>query len=171
MHKNIRHNLKKKGWSDKRIRHASKITKRAHRKRAPALKFLDSIIDYSILFSGSLLIIGVAILLFPVMLVFNDLPLYFSIAIISGGIGLLYSFLAIELLFLEKKHHYLFIGIVPVIGFITMHLVVRYTNKMIPFLSLDTQLHSPTAISLIYPALFMAPFVSLFLYYKIKHLI
>jgi hypothetical protein len=156
----------KKSWPPHKLDEALAIMKKNASKRHPALKFLDILLDYSILLSGAALIIGLSLLLFPLLLVANGYFLYLTMGIGAIAFGTLYAALAHGLFFLEQKKHIYPVALVPIIGFTSMKLIADYSNSLIIKTQMNTSPHPSIILGLCYVLFFMAPFIIYHFYQK-----
>lgn len=156
----------KKSWPPDKLNEAIFIMKKHASKRHPALRFMDRFLDYSILLSGTALIIGLTFLLFPMLFVTNGFFLYLTMGIAATAVGTLYAALAHGLFYLEQKKHIYPVVLVPIVGFICMKMIADYSNNLIIKTHMDMTPHPSIILALCYVIFFMAPFIIYHFYSK-----
>ena len=161
MHKKTHRSIKKKEWSKEEIDKAISIIRKDSHKKHPGSKIIDRFIDYTIIFSGIALSVGLSFLFFPLLLVTKTLTFISIMVPVSIIIGLLYGKLTKDLFIFEKERHEISAFISPLVGCISMWYVTAQANSLGKLLFADYLVHPTIAISLIYTASFLLPLIIL----------
>ena len=151
--------LSSKNWHDKEIKQAEKILERTEKHDV----FFSKIIFWSALIVIIFANLIVSLVLIPFLIVLNQWVLYFTVVILAGTIGFLYTFLITDIGHLEKKHHILAGIIVPVLALANMTIMVIVSNRFIADLKINNPAHNPWLIAIVFVVAFILPyFIGLF---------
>ncbi len=103
-------------WNKEHISKTFEIVKRAKTKKQKHIRILDKSIYWLILFIAIIgnFVISIPVILF--LLVLGPIQLYPVIIILGIAFGLLIEILIRNLEHLEKKHHIIFVLIIPLLG-------------------------------------------------------
>ena len=171
MKKESKVRLMKKGWGKEDIVKAEDIiaSRNVHDKSRSTV-FAIRVIFWSILF---VMIIGnalVSFVLIPLLLVFNKLAMDIFVIVIGFTIGLLFNFLIWDVgEYLTKKHHLTAAILIPLLGVINLHAVVRISNSVNDVFQITEVRGDPLVVGALYVIAFLAPYLfTLFYKKKIK---
>ena len=152
--------LRNKGWNQENIDDTMSIIEKAEDKKSKKIKFLDSIIFWSVL---TIAIIGnliVSIILIPFLLALKGFILYSIIATIGLSFGFFFDLLIRDIENLQKKDVIISNLFIPCLAIINIGYMVKFANYLQSTLQLGNVQHSYILISLVYAVAFMLPYIT-----------
>jgi hypothetical protein len=151
----LRQTLTQKGWQPHHIDRAIGVLQSSPSARSDAVRLLDVLIYWGAL---ALAVVGnfiLSIAFIPVFLVFDDLSLVISVAIIAAAFGLLLDVVLREIEHL--RHRVIIIPelFIPAIALINIYIITGLANGFASTLGLQT--HNPWVVSIMYVCAFVLP--------------
>jgi hypothetical protein len=151
--------LKNRGWTDNDIQKAVSIIQQANNKKPKNIRFLDSIIYWSVLFVALIGNFVISIILIPFMLTIPGLRLIFIIFIIGFAFGAFFDLLIKDLRNINNKEVIVAGIFLPLLALINVSLMVEFSNYLQQKLGLLTGQQNPFTISITYVLAFIMPYV------------
>lgn len=150
--------LAEKGWNNRDINNAMRIIENARKNRHPKIKILDSIVCWLPLIAATIGNFVIAVALLPLLLVFNNLTLYFLLITVGLSFGMLFELLIRSIEHLKAEHHAFLTIVVPLISAVNFMLIVLFSNKIGQIIKLEN-IHQPLTVGIIYSISFIAPYI------------
>jgi len=150
--------LRQKGWTQDDIYKAMSIIKQGEKKKSKKLIFLDSIVYWLIL---GVALIGnflIAIIMIPFLLTMQGFSLFFVVSVIGFAFGALFDILIRDIEELEKKDVIIDGIFLPLLAFITVVLMVNFSNFIQETLGLMAFTHNPIGVGIVYSIAFVLPY-------------
>ncbi len=151
--------LLEKGFSKKEAKRTIDIIKKAKERKSLKIKFLDSIIYWTLLVVTIIGNMIISIILIPFLLAFKRIPLYFTIIILAAMFGFLFDQLIRDIENLERKHHIIAWVFIPALAIINVYYMASFTNYLIQSLKLPIAPEPPLLIGIIYVVAFIIPYI------------
>lgn len=99
------HQLRRKGWSGKEIKHAERILLKAARKKHPGYRFLERAVFWGLMALTLVAVFTVCLVVWPVAVLLDDITLSAILIIFGLVLGTLYTLVASDIDWLEHRHH------------------------------------------------------------------
>ncbi len=159
-----KHHLRKKGWSEEEIAHATGILRKAEAKKHPSLKKLDKLVFWLMLFLVLLGIYLMTTFLLPMLIIIPSDGILLLIALLGAALGVLFvsSSFALE----HQWHHHVLniitIPLITIIGFVAV------TNKATTLSQEIARpvIHNAYLVGVVFSACFLLPYIIMIV---IKH--
>jgi hypothetical protein len=101
----------------------------------------------------------ISVILVPIMLVITEIYLYAIVSFIGFCFGFLLNYLLNSIEKLDKKKHIITGIIIPAIALINIMIFTKLSNNLIILLNLQTNLHAPLLLSILYVFFFSLPYL------------
>lgn len=144
-----------KGWEQYHVNRAVSILQGAGAVKTGAVRFLDAIIYWVILFAAIVGNFIVSIVFIPVLLAFDELSAVIAVAVFAVAFGTLLDFIVREVEHLRRAHLIVPELFIPAIALINIYIIVTLSNGVATTLQLAT--HNPWLISVMYVCAFVLP--------------
>jgi hypothetical protein len=151
--------MSSKGWEQYHVNRATSILQNADTVKTGAIRFLDAIIYWVILFAAIVGNFIVSIVFIPVLLAFDELSAVVAVAVFAVAFGTLLDFIVREVEHLRRSHLIVPELFIPAIALINIYIIVRLSNGVA--VSLDLPTHNPWLISIMYVCAFVLPHFAL----------
>ena len=153
---NLAERLEKRGWDRKEIVKAFGIIRDA--KHNNSTLFLQKRIYWILLLILIAANFAISAALMPALIALRGFFLYFIIAVVAVGFGLLFEILIRSIEHLEKKHHLLLVFLIPIIALANIFFISNLSNRLINELNLGN-MHNSITIAVVYAASFVLPYL------------
>ncbi|HIH38252.1 hypothetical protein J4460_07000 [Candidatus Woesearchaeota archaeon] len=156
----LRERLRKKGWEDSDIEQAISVLDDPAKQEKHVVYRKSS---QRVLYWMALLVLTacnllVSLVMVPLFLVLNYLPLYLIIGSIGLIFGLLFNIVIWDIEHLERKHH-IFAGFfIPLVSLIDILVIVHFSNSLAALLSLNIP-QNPVPIVIVYVGMLVLPYL------------
>ena len=170
MRKETIQTLRKKGWTEDKIKEAESIIKeRDVRDKSASKPHINKLMYWSFMVIAIVGNFMIALVMIPFLLVLNKLYLNSVIIIIGFVFGLLFNSMVIEIENIPRKHHIIAGVIIPLTAFFNMFLMAWIANWISSNMNISFVNENPIVASIFYAVAFIAPFAySIFISKKIK---
>ena len=99
----------------------------------------------------------ISIVLVPVLVALEGVPLYFSIFLLSTSFGYFFTFILNSIEKLQPRQNVIAMILIPAIALINVTIITLLSNKLILLLGLKTLFHSPYLIAPLYVGGYVLP--------------
>ncbi len=148
--------LAAKGWHPDEIEKTMHILEQAEQRKNDFTKFTEGFLPWLAL---AVALVGnfiVSYALVPLMVLINNLNIYFIILIIAGSFGVLFTSVVKDI-DLHIHHDLLLLMIIPLVAFVNFFIITTIANSLSKAYMLDSS-HLPAGVGLVYALAFLAPY-------------
>ncbi len=147
--------LRRKGWSEEDIKKTLEILNSAPKTKP---SFFYKIVYWIALIAAVIGNLFVAIILVPLLLLFNHILLYLVIAFLGVSFGALFNSLLTQIESFGEKTYIVSGLFIPALAFINMFFMVQLINIIITTLKVTTMQPS-FLVAIVYGFLFLTPYL------------
>ena len=149
--------LTKRGWTEQEIHRTLETLNAGEHRKSSFVKKLDIFVLWLFLIVSITGIFIVSIALVPILVIMEGGYLFITLAGMGATFGLLLDSIIVHL---HKLRQLIMPNIfLPAFALINVYLITTFANDIIEALKLATLKHSPTLVSIVYVAAFLAPHV------------
>lgn len=148
-----------KGWSPAEIEKTRRILARGAEDKPPVFQFFDKLaywIAMMLAIVGNLIL---SVVLVPFLVIMSSVPLYLTLVLLGFAFGALFNILIQTIERLQKETYIVAGMFIPSVALVNVYVMTYLANKLIPLLQLNTPLHSPVIVSVIYVFAFTSPYL------------
>jgi hypothetical protein len=151
--------LLEKGWPKEAALKTARILAKAEEAKPDGIRTLDKVVHWVALLIIVLGTFVVSILLVPLLLVASGPALAGLLVGVGVGFGLLFEVVVSKLERLEHRPPIVAGLFIPVLALINVYVITSLTNRLAALAKLESGIHDPILVSIVYVAAFSLPFM------------